>query len=115
MGTLRSNIKKILKENQNDFDWVDDRPQPSTGEIELKVYLNTTGTQYMLLEWMISFENMEQFLSDVKDYVIEAVEGYGLPLMNIGINGWGALNRYPSETKELKDGIDKIVKMAKKL
>ncbi len=115
MGTLRSNIKKILKENQSDFDWVDDRPQPSTGEIELKVYLNTTGTQYMLLEWMISFENMEQFLSDVKDYVIEAVEGHDLPLMNIGINGWGALNRYPSETKELKDGVAKIVKMAKKL
>jgi len=112
---VKEDLKEDLKEGESDFDWVDDRPQPSTGEIELKIYLNTTDTQYMLLEWMVSFENMEQFLSDVKDYVIEAVEGHDLPLMNIGINGWGALNRYPSETKELKDGVAKIVKMAKKL
>jgi len=119
VSAIKEDLKEDLKENKSDFDWVDDRPQPSTGEIELKVYLKPHWyegrNEYMLLEWMISFENMEQFLSDVKDYVIEAVEGYDIPLMNIGINGWGALNRYPSETKELKDGIAKIVKMAKKL
>jgi len=111
---IKEDLKEDLKEEKNDFDWIDDRPQPFEGEIELKIYLDLGGPM-MSVEHRILFKNIEQFLSDAKDYVIEAVEGHELPLLKISINGWGTLNRYPSETQELKDGMAKIKKMAERL
>ena len=64
----------------------------------------------MFLEYDVDFKNVEQFLSLVQNYAIEAVEGYMMPIDRIGLNGWAVLNRYPSETQELKVGLNKLKK-----
>lgn len=98
-------IKKIIREEVDDFDWIKDRPQPSEGVVKLVIYLRN-----MILEYDVDFKNLEQFLPLVQDYAVEAVEGYMMPIDRIGLNGWVALNRYPSETQELKDGLNKLKK-----
>lgn len=107
-NSLGSKIKRTLKKafvRENDFDWVEDRPQPSEGVVKLVIHLPN-----MFLEYDVDFKNVEQFLSLVQDYAIEAVEGYMMPIDRIGLNGWVALNRYPSETQELIDGLNKLKK-----
>ncbi len=66
----------------------------------------------MSLEYDVDFKNVKQFLSLAQDYTIEAVEGYMMSIDRIGLNGWVVLNRYPSETQELKDGLNKLKKKA---
>jgi hypothetical protein len=107
-NSLGSKIKRTLKKaflRENDFDWIKDRPQPSEGVVKLTIYL-----PYLILEYDVDFKNVEQFLSLVQDYAVEAVEGYMMPIDRIGLNGWAVLNRYPSETQELKDGLNKLKK-----
>ena len=105
---MGSKIKRTLKKafvRENDFDWVEDRPQPSEGVVKLVIHLPN-----IILEYDVDFKNVEQFLSLVQDYAIEAVEGYMMPIGRIGLNGWVALNRYPEETQELIDGLNKLKK-----
>jgi len=99
------NLKDKPINESNDFDWIKDRPQPSEGVVKLIIYLPN-----MFLEYDVDFKNVEQFLSLVQDYAIEAVEGYMMPIDRIGLNGWVVLNRYPSETQELKVGLNKLKK-----
>ena len=107
-NSLGSKIKRTLKKafiREDDFGWVNDRPQPSEGVVKLVIHLPN-----VVLEYDVDFKNVEQFLSLVQDYAIEAVEGYMMPIDRIGLNGWVVLNRYPSETQELKDGLNKLKK-----
>ena len=107
-GLNKSDLEKVenkqIKES-DDFDWIKDRAQPSEGVVKLIIHLPN-----MFLEYDVDFKNVEQFLSLVQDYAIEAVEGYMMPIDRIVLNGWVVLNRYPSETKELKDGLSKLKK-----
>jgi len=107
-NSFGNRIKRTLKKafvRENDFDWVGDRTQPSEGVVKLVIHLPN-----MILEYDVDFKNVEQFLSLVQDYAVEAVEGHMMPIHRIGLNGWAVLNRYPEETQELKVGLNKLKK-----
>jgi hypothetical protein len=82
--------------------------------LQLKIYVGSESSS-LSVEHNLPFDNVNQFLSLVKDHVIEAVEGHNLPLKNIGINGWEKLNRTQLEKEELNIGMNKIKEFAKSL